>query len=394
MASAWKKYNHRAIKQPPYMEDEEATLIRWRSDTTRHVNERISKYSPSRYTQDELVQPARPTPVPASNYKALRIPELLDHILQFADAEAQISAWFVSKEWRKSATSIITGHLFHRFWNSPATRRPVEYDTVVDGNPDIWDPSTCEEVDLFSNTLTQSMQRIHRGTTKDDGRRHRLVARKTLYFPAHYTQASNLPTALSMVLDSFDDTQHGTMENRYGIVHIEPTSHHPNRYWLDFGQFEINPYFTALFPRWLACVNGRIEMTLRSELAGSLLVNPFVSTKAFEFLGPMFLANPPCGVVGIYHNAYTTFLPHEDREYLKISNKELLVRLQNDEGVKLGDIIAALIRHAPRVLASWPEQAPTLREKIATGHWQEDVWRVPGHPRFILLLDSAAMEQE
>lgn len=72
----------------------------------------------------------------------------------------------------------------------------------------------------------------------------------------------------------------------------------------------------------------------------------------------------------------------------------MLLRLRNDEGLRVKEVLAALIQYAPRVLSSWLEQVADLKQKIGTGHWQEDVWHVSGIPRFTLLLDSANMEQE
>jgi hypothetical protein len=74
-----------------------------------------------------------------------------------------------------------------------------------------------------------------------------------------------------------------------------------------------------------------------------------------------------------------------------ISTVKLLSRVRNDEGVRIEQVLAALEEHAATVLESWIGRAEKLANHANHGHWQEDIWQVPGTPRFTLLLDSTEM---
>jgi hypothetical protein len=110
-------------------------------------------------------------------------------------------------------------------------------------------------------------------------------------------------------------------------------------------------------------------------------------------LGSMLVTQPPCKVLGIYHSQDSKL----DRDFPYWSNSDrtstvkLLARIRNDKGVRIDQMFAILDEHAATVLESWTSRAEKLANHANDGHWQEDIWHVPGTPRFTLLLDSAAM---
>ena len=394
LAGGRERHNTRAKIQPDYPDDEQRILAQWRSDVIKHIDARISQFKPGAWST-QIARVHRPTSA-ASGHRALRIPELLDKILMFAGPASQLSAWYVSSGWRRSAKSVIGSCNGPTFWNVQPGHVPVEYGSTVDDSAETWIAPTQQELDAFSHIVSQTMQRVERGCAPRDKWPQEHVNKKILYFPARYTQAPSLPPAFSTVLDHLDDAQHAAITSTYYMIQDQPTSRNPDRYWLDFSQFDLNPHFTALFPSRLSCVSGRIEIGLRqcNSHETAHVLDPLFSRGLTDFLGSMFLTQPPCQVVGIYHCANTTLGYRGYREHCETSKKELLVRLRNDEGVKVGQVLAALIKYAPRVLSAWLAQAASLKAKVSSGHWQEDIWRVPGSPRFVMLLDSKTMRQD
>ncbi|KAF2824861.1 hypothetical protein CC86DRAFT_420177 [Ophiobolus disseminans] len=307
----YEKHNLRAKVEPSHPREEQHVLEKWRVEVLSYVDERISRYRLSSANLSSVASHgvARTVTHP-TEHRALYIPELLDNILRFSVPEAQITAWGDSRRWRRSAKLVIKS--------------------------------------------TQHNELSGAGLWK-----------KSLYFPARYTQSSNLPPALSIALDQWDTLQHELFREMW-IIALDETyqgkleSRHPHLYWLDFSQFAVNPYFSALFGS-----------------PGLLGLNVILATTMYECWNLPQLRYLSPG-----------------KEIYESSNKELLVRLHNDKGITIGEVVRALNENTPRLYSAWLERAADLRSKISTGHWQEDIWHVPSSPRFYLMLDSSAMDQE
>lgn len=101
-------------------------------------------------------------------------------------------------------------------------------------------------------------------------------------------------------------------------------------------------------------------------------------------LRSMFLTRPPCKSVGIYRSAYTSIHVSDYAHLAENTGKELLVRLNDADGIKLGQVIDALLQHASGLLEAWVERAKDLSDMVLTGHWQEDMWRFQVRRRLFL----------
>jgi hypothetical protein len=246
----------------------------------------------------------------------------------------------------------------------------------------------------------QEFDEFRRTVRSDIDRRGNCGVPKYLYFPARHTQRNDVPDDIQMWLNDLDTTQYNNLcSSWYGSVHLAPLQSRgtPSTvYWLDFSQFRFNPYFDALFNDRTTQKRGRYDITLQSgSESGNLVIDSSkYPSSLLRFLDNILLTQPRCKVVGIYHSQDTRFEPGDlgwhDRKFCL----RLLTRVRKDSGVRVGQIIAALKGHAATVLSTWTTRAENLADQVSGAHWQEDVWQVPGAPRFSLLLDSEAMGNE
>ena len=92
---------------------------------------------------------------------------------------------------------------------------------------------------------------------------------------------------------------------------------------------------------------GKIQIALRPDITTKhSLLEPHITTSLLQLIRPMFVTQPPCRVIGMYHYRKTTS-PLTDMEHYEYSNKTLLTRVHNDEGIRVGDIVDACMKHAP-----------------------------------------------
>jgi hypothetical protein len=117
------------------------------------------------------------------------------------------------------------------------------------------------------------------------------------------------------------------------------------------------------------------EISVLQDLATSDLVNNIVR--------PIFLTQPSCKSIGIYRNAYTSIRVCGYTQLEDSTRKELVVRLYDADGIKLGLVIDALLQHASGLLEAWVERVKDLNDMVSTGHWQEIIWRIPGAPTLV-----------
>ena len=377
-----------------YSSEEQQALEEWRRCALLHIDGRIANYQ-RRPARSNI--PSVPTRMDASRgHRVLRIPELLDMILQFAGPEAQVSAWNVSRVWRRSSKSVISSRHRHSYWQAYPFNIPVEYASLVTTPYTAWCEPTQDELDNFAQIFSHLTQRVENGRTNYIPTTVSVRLRgKLLYLPARYTQYPSLPSAIVSALVDLHEDQKVTFNSVFLHQHSEPVSALGRTYWLDFSQFNINPYFSALFGQRSKVKMGRIEIALRSGSSSvDSLFELCVTQGLLDLLGPMFISQPPCRVIGLYQTRKTKRGFNDDLDDFEFSNKHLLVRVRNDNGVKVGDVVEALRKHTPEVISSWFDSASELRSLVSSGHWVDDIWHTPGTPRFFLLLDNAVMSQE
>ncbi|KAF2875873.1 hypothetical protein BDV95DRAFT_591295 [Massariosphaeria phaeospora] len=121
-----------------------------------------------------------------------------------------------------------------------------------------------------------------------------------------------------------------------------------------------------------------------------------------DFLGGMFVTEPPCKSLAIYHiNRNKAFTPGlRTKFYPSVLSLEYyglmepLGPVHNEDGIQVCDLVAALRRFSPKVLSTWRREVEELADKVANGHWVDDIWQVPAAPTFIILLDNEALRNE
>jgi hypothetical protein len=388
-------YNARAIIQPGYPAHEQRELDAWRNQVVCLIHRRISDYQTRRISDnhndhDDAVHSQSGTDF---EHRVLNVSEILDHILDIAGPSTEITAWHVSHKWRRSAKDLIGSRSRHPSCDDSGDL--VEYGQPLSTDSLDGDDANAQEFDEFRRTVRS-----------DIDRRGNCGAPKYLFFPARLTQRKDMPDDLKAWLNELDTTQSDTFcRSWYGSVHPAPLQSRgtPSTvYWLDFSQFRFNPYFDALFDDRATQKRGMYDITLQSGSdSGNLVIDSSrYPPSLLRFLDNMFFTQPRCKVVGIYHSQDNRF-EHKrlygcDRAVSadRKSCLTLLKRVRNDSGVHIGQIIAALKDHAATVLSTWTTRAEKLANEVSTRHWQEDVWQVPGAPRFSLLLDSEAVGDE
>ncbi|KAF2830699.1 hypothetical protein CC86DRAFT_316215 [Ophiobolus disseminans] len=254
--------------------------------------------------------------------------------------------------------------------------KPIEYGqpitlSLVPRRP------TPESIERFSALFHRLAQRGRNGRAK------------LVYFPAQYTQIRDLPDDIAECLNELDLRQGQQDLNLHS--HIRSVSRDTEVVWLDLSQFEINPYLDFLFAkderikhRW-----GRWELDLRaSTTRRHLLVEHNRTTDAFiRSIGSMHVTNPAIRCLGLYHNAMS--------QGGYPGNKKLLLRLRNDEGIRVAELLDAMESVAPTVLETWRSSTQFLLDhRLKNAHWIDNIWFLPGVPRLSLHLDHTDMSDE
>jgi hypothetical protein len=100
----------------------------------------------------------------------------------------------------------------------------------------------------------------------------------------------------------------------------------------------------------------------------------------------MQVTYPPCRSLAIYY--------YEPSAVAMWGTHTLLKRVRRDDGIRVADLLEALKVTAPDLLSRWILNAEQLREKIKVAHWIDDLWKIPGTPRFRNYLECADMSDE
>jgi hypothetical protein len=380
-AQVLEQHNRRAQTQPPYSEEEQHVLSDWRAKVLEILHIRLAQHSLILNVPPISDQcPRGTTPNAMRSHRALAIPELLDNILSHAGPDVQLAAWSISRTWRRSALALIGSRQGDSFWHSCA--EPVEYGDTLGTHH--WVIPNEQETEMFSSIVL-----------KDVARRPTRQGSKFLYFPALFTQQLDLPDDVCSALNDLDTVQNEKREFSAfcQLLRHARRSRKPDAdiYWLDMSQFHFNPYFGALFGDRMQQRRGRFDIDLHSVYSaspGQLLVDRMrYPPSLLDCIGRMYLTQPPCKVLGVYHQAKENATQSTHR----VPNVQLLERIHNAGGIRVSELLAALDRYAPVILSTWIQRVKDLAKKVETGHWQEDIWNVPGAPRISILLDNTDM---
>ncbi|KAF2821105.1 hypothetical protein CC86DRAFT_459277 [Ophiobolus disseminans] len=163
----------------------------------------------------------------------------------------------------------------------------------------------------------------------------------------------------------------------------QPVTHAPT--WLDFTQFDLNPYLTGLFADEdrISVVKGRIDVVRRREpgIARVYDCNKLPTLTALKALtGPMFFTNPPCkqisigvwsgGVEGWYYG-----------HFLELASYNL------SSGVTNNEILRLLEDNADFTVDYWDHEARLhLLSNSESMNWKHDIWNARGLPVLSIVL--------
>jgi len=244
---------------------------------------------------------------------------MLEAILRAAAPETQLTAYNVSSSWRAMATFVVGSIARSSTWlgvHHPCG--PVEFGDPVHTSLD-WNQPSCEEISTFERDVVDARQML-----RDMPDKHTELS--PFYFPARLSQANDLTQTASdqyqileayqkdlirdgMVLRLRERRRAGentpaayTTFGTPGSPDGQPTTHTPK--WLDFTQFDINPYFSGLFADndRISLRKGRIDIAMRRGPNHNRVYDcdALPSPDALgALIGQMFFTNPPCKQVSI-----------------------------------------------------------------------------------------------
>ncbi|KAI4924175.1 uncharacterized protein J4E92_007256 [Alternaria infectoria] len=363
---------------PPYSEAEQSALELWRQQVNRRMMIRISSYNVSKFIPEGMSKvPQVSRPPIRSEHPVFQIPEMLDLILHFSGPQAQVRALQISAAWRTSAISVITNRRIQEAFLSPSTAPVIEYGQLIDDAAYVLPRPCTRQIEQFGLHVNRMISW-----------RNKSYYPNYIYFPACMAQLSDLPSSTASSLNELDIGQRSIdyHDNTFSV------SRDTDLFWLDFTQLQINPYFDLLFSEKGRLLQrlGRWEISLRPDATpGHLVVGNSPSDMLLvHAIGSMHITNPPCRCVGIYCYDAVVFGACGGAP-------ALLKRIRNNDGICVGELLDALEDCAPKLLGKWAENAEQLRNRVTeNGHWIDDVWRMPGTPRFRLHLDNYDMPDE
>ncbi|KAI4660923.1 uncharacterized protein J4E79_005491 [Alternaria viburni] len=359
---------------PRYSPIEQLAVERWREQVSYRVKARIALCQTCKPDAIQKANNERPPKRKRTEHDVFQIPELLDMILQFAGPEAQVRALLLSTAWRTSAISVLRSPTNVDAFRTLPVYALIDYGQIID-----WE----SETPLRPSTDEVAQFCLHLARIRDKPchpRAHRL-----LYFPAYFAQSPDLPDTVTHYLNGLDVAQRGEPH-----IDVQSVTRDANLYWLDLSQFRINPYFEMLFSdedRFKHHL-GRWEISLRVEAtSNSLLIDDSISNQLLvQAIKSMQIVHPPCKSLGIYYYDHGRF---------KIIGTHLLMRrLRREDGIRVIDLVRALSELAPALLSTWTRHAERLRDQIKDAHWIDDLWKVPGKPRFRICLDNTDMPDD
>ena len=308
------------------------------------------------------------------SHGALGIAEILCSILREVEPESCLTAWDVSKFWRACLQAVIEEKEYANSFNKPWPCKPITYGQPIDPQL-LWMQPTANEIE----SVWKDQCRLLNQTPG------------IWYLEARFTQAKNLPPDMVEALD-YVDTHSSPYRWRTPPKPMPTSRGSENKsFWLDFSQLQLSPYLTNILQDRIMINRGRCEIALQpAGNAGEMLVERS-KIAMIDAISEMYITQPPIQVLGIYHTNVERDRRRNDDNCF--SDVELLGRIQDPQGIRVGQLFTALREHSSTVSSAWIDQATKyiVEKGIAIGHWVDDIWLVPGRPKMVLLLDNKEM---
>ncbi|KAF2875985.1 hypothetical protein BDV95DRAFT_563140 [Massariosphaeria phaeospora] len=334
-------YRHQRPKSRPDSgmpyEMTKAGIQTWISRTLSMFDARLIAFAKPSVACYSAIRPvSRPrSGTSAASHRLFRIPELLEKILRCAELKELFAACNLSHSWRATVEYIITSPV-----GNLTSSKPIEYGQHIKSDPP-WPQPIEEELEEFQQNLLDVPQ-YRRWLTE-------YPVEVEIYFPAYLTQVCEIPEQTSARFKELFGASTYTTESC----------------WLDFSQLKISPYLDYLFPNRISARSGRCDIRLQPGVSAQeclFKASELPSSQLTKIIGSFFITEPPCKSVGIYVAAREPAVHLCDFE---VSHTRLLVRLHNEEGVRIGQLISALMEYSAEVLADWIADTRLDRQRVA-----------------------------
>ncbi|KAF2117056.1 hypothetical protein BDV96DRAFT_598001 [Lophiotrema nucula] len=350
----------------------------WKARVVETIDTRIDSFSSPIRCKSPRVGSNHTTASESATARALNVMELLEAILIAAGPQAQLDAYNVCHRWRDAAIYTI--------------RSQVKFARLCEEYPSSAIGYDAQEMIAFEDALVLAHQDVRNPAAPD----------YPLYFPARLTQSCDLSQEMWETFHEFDDLQRQAIADggscqarRCRNAGIFPTEeiedniwaapdqsppHEPS--WLDFSQFNVNPYLPGIFSGGMRERLGSLEITLSPTASGHpLLKEQSILSPLLEPLLSTYITQPPCRTIGLF-----TWEPL--LEMYGHSQLSFLTHLHDKDGIRTITLLNALDQVTNLVIERWVGYAKQLRQWISGGHWKYDVWTVPGAPKIVILLSN------
>lgn len=307
--------------------------------------------------------------------KVGHVPELVENIIRFADAETQIhAAWNVSSLWRHTVTHVVaTSDLSRQSQLSKA----VEIHGLLDLDvTNILPEPSAEDFQKFENELLL-LQELNEPL--EDAPANKWSGIYPPYWPAHIYASNALP---SHERDLYDK-----------IRRPFALRWRSNR-WFDFTQFKMNPYLQTVFSQQLSESVGNYEFQLQSLHQSNNLVFGIVPhlQPLIDLIGSMQLTEPPvkaielCVQVPFAHPERPGPSEHPLSSYDKMHTA---IHVLNENGLTCAQLLDALGECAESVMVHWRLSARQFRgDVLKLEHYTDGIWRLRGRPTIHVTLSN------
>ncbi|PSN60819.1 hypothetical protein BS50DRAFT_593545 [Corynespora cassiicola Philippines] len=152
--------------------------------------------------------------------------------------------------------------------------------------------------------------------------------------------------------------------------------------WIEFSQFQVNPYFAWLFSGRITCTVSGYEISLlpAAFFSNQMIVPSAFSGQIIDLIKSQFLTYPPCKRLAIKYWGL------KEREC--IPKRAVPIRIvENKSGIKVLEILATMQACVDKVTKIWLDQTRQLRDAVSRVDYRQDIWHVSGAPKLIIGFD-------
>ena len=336
--------------------------------------------------QDQRPVSLDPDRVVTAIEKAGHVPELVENIIRFADAETQIHvAWNVSALWRHTVAHVMA--------NSNSFRPSHPYEVVELGSK-----RNLAAMSGLPEPSNQEFQKFERELQLLRGLYEPLEVSPHNHWSGIYPPYWPARICASKTLsDRIKDLYHE--HDRYSTC-LETDELH------DFTQLKMNPYLQTVFSRQLTESTGVYEFKLQSlSVSTSLIhgippliygVNPYRRTFV-DLMGSMQLTQPPCKAIELCVQIPFQSPDSQPKHPISFRNStHTAIHVLNENGVTCAQLFDALEESAKRVMEHWELCARKFRENVLElEEYTDGIWVLRGTQTVhIVLSDSERCEKK